>query len=228
VYRITISKEAAEVNPATMVMTRRRAETRRRLVDAAYAVFAEMGIRDAPVEVICERAGFTRGAFYSNFGSKEELFLALYEVQMQERIGRLRAAVDEAVGSVDLKKRGAVARLAHTAGAAFVQSLAADQTWYLVHAEFRVQALRQPELRAPTAAAERRFYDALGRALTETLDRLGLRLAVEPRSAVTTIVALYEAAVVRALLEAPSPDEYLADALEVFATLIVPGEKESR
>jgi AcrR family transcriptional regulator len=217
------------VNATAAGMTRRRAETRRRLIDAAYAVFAEMGIRDAPVEVICDRAGFTRGAFYSNFASKEELYLALYEVQMQERIDRLRAAVDEAVGPVDLKKRGAVARVAHTAGAAFVQSLAADQTWYLVHAEFRIHALRQPELRAPTAAAELRFHDALAAALVDTLERHGLRLTIGARSAVTTLIALYEAVVVRALLDGPShtPDEYLADALQVFATLIVPREKDA-
>src|SRR5699024_3701144 len=66
--------------------TRRRAETRQRLMDAAYEVFAEYSIRDAPTELICDRAGFTRGAFYSNFSSKEDLFLAVFDQQLSRRV----------------------------------------------------------------------------------------------------------------------------------------------
>jgi AcrR family transcriptional regulator len=68
----------------TEKVTRRRAETRRRLVETAYAVFCETGIRDTPVELIRDRAGFTRGAFYSNFASKEELFLAVYQTTVAD------------------------------------------------------------------------------------------------------------------------------------------------
>src|SRR5690242_9331640 len=103
-------------------MTRRRAETRRRVMAAAYEVFTELGIRDAPVELICDRAGFTRGAFYSNFASKEELFLAIYEVEMQERAERLRVAVEEAVEAAP----GSVDEVLQQAGLLFMESLAAD------------------------------------------------------------------------------------------------------
>ena len=54
----------------------RRSATRDRLVDAALGVFAEKGVVGASVEEISEAAGFTRGAFYSNFESKDELCLA--------------------------------------------------------------------------------------------------------------------------------------------------------
>lgn len=60
-----------------IVSTVRRERTRRRLLDAAADVFAEEGLDATSVEAICERAGFTRGAFYSNFASKDELFLEL-------------------------------------------------------------------------------------------------------------------------------------------------------
>ncbi|QGF23226.1 TetR/AcrR family transcriptional regulator [Raineyella fluvialis] len=62
----------------------RRAETRQRLLDGAVGVFADRGVLAASVEEICDRAGFTRGAFYSNYGSKNELVLALLE-QDRER-----------------------------------------------------------------------------------------------------------------------------------------------
>jgi AcrR family transcriptional regulator len=51
----------------------RRQATRERVLEAAGEVFAERGFHGASVEDICERAGFTRGAFYSNFSSKDDL-----------------------------------------------------------------------------------------------------------------------------------------------------------
>jgi AcrR family transcriptional regulator len=60
----------------------RQAATRAALIDAAARVFAERGFMGASGEAITERAGYTRGAFYSNFGSKEELFAEL----LQERV----------------------------------------------------------------------------------------------------------------------------------------------
>jgi AcrR family transcriptional regulator len=212
-------------------MTRRRAETQRRVVEAAYDVFAELGIRDAPVELICERAGFTRGAFYSNFASKEELFLAVYRTQMAERADRLRVAVEAAVAGVDPDDPEAVTQVLREAGTLFVESLAADETWYLLNTEFRAQALRQPELRASTAAAEREFHDAIAGILPVLLDRLRMRLTVEPRDAVVTLIALYETMLERAILDeledtADSP--YLTDVLpRLFAALIVPAQEKS-
>jgi AcrR family transcriptional regulator len=60
----------------------RQAATRQALVDAAALVFIERGYAASSVEAITERAGFSRGAFYSNFGSKEELFAEL----LQQRV----------------------------------------------------------------------------------------------------------------------------------------------
>jgi len=56
--------------------SRRRKATRARLLSAAAEVLSERGFHGASVEEICERAGFTRGAFYSNFAAKDDLVLA--------------------------------------------------------------------------------------------------------------------------------------------------------
>ena len=71
------------------VESARRQKTRARLLDAAFDVFAEHGVRAASVEMITEAAGFTRGAFYSNFSTKEELFFALMEREKTMRIEQL-------------------------------------------------------------------------------------------------------------------------------------------
>lgn len=207
--------------------TRRRAETRQRLVDVAYDVFAEVGIRDAPVELICERAGFTRGAFYSNFASKEALFLAVYEVQMAWRLDRLRTAIDAAVQAVDPAAPDASDRLVSGAGLAFMESLASDKTWHLLIVEFRAQALRQPELHQPTAAAEERFRTELAEIMQQTLDRVGLRLAVEPLAAVLTITRLYEVMLEHEILDDTAHGDYLTEVLpRLFGALLVPSNPE--
>src|SRR5690606_14404116 len=60
-------------------ITRRRARTRANLLAAAFSVFAAKGFGHVSIEEICEAAGYSRGAFYSNFSSLGELFFALYE-----------------------------------------------------------------------------------------------------------------------------------------------------
>ena len=65
-----------------MTRAEQRAETRRRLLEAAARVFAERGFQGSSVDAITAEAGYSRGAFYSNFDSKEQLFAAL----LQERV----------------------------------------------------------------------------------------------------------------------------------------------
>jgi AcrR family transcriptional regulator len=57
----------------------RQARTRNDLLEAAARLFVERGFEGASIEAITERAGYTRGAFYSNFGSKAELFAELLQ-----------------------------------------------------------------------------------------------------------------------------------------------------
>src|SRR5690606_23191093 len=75
--------------------TRRRETTRRRLLDAAAQVFAEVGLDAASVEAVCDRAGFTRGAFYSNFETKDQLFLELAREVALDRVEAVRRRIGE-------------------------------------------------------------------------------------------------------------------------------------
>jgi AcrR family transcriptional regulator len=65
-----------------------RDETRRRLFDAAASVFEEVGIGGASVEVIAAAAGFTRGAFYSNFATKDELITDMLADHVDQTVRR--------------------------------------------------------------------------------------------------------------------------------------------
>lgn len=59
-----------------------REETRDRLLRAAARVFADKGIGTASIEDICDEAGFSRGAFYSNFSAKDELVVEILATHM--------------------------------------------------------------------------------------------------------------------------------------------------
>jgi AcrR family transcriptional regulator len=79
-----------------LTRSEQQARTRADLVDAAEQVFAERGFHGASVQAIAASAGYTRGAFYSNFGSKEELFAEL----LQRRVyGRYREMAARAAGA---------------------------------------------------------------------------------------------------------------------------------
>jgi AcrR family transcriptional regulator len=65
-----------------------RDDTREKLFEAAARVFEEQGIGGASIEAIAAAAGFTRGAFYSNFNSKDELIIAMIEDHVEQSIRR--------------------------------------------------------------------------------------------------------------------------------------------
>lgn len=208
--------------------TRRRAETRKRLVAVAYEVFAERGIRDTPVEAICERAGFTRGAFYSNFATKEDLFLALWQEQMQARLDRLQGIVDEVLARKesggDQSVTESLAEIART----FMEPLSADTGWYLLVTEFRAHVLRLPELRPRVLAAEEQVNEGLARALAALLDGLGAALSVPVDDVVLVLVAVYETAIERAVLAGGAlaeTDRYLTELLPgLLGALVTPAD----
>src|SRR5881392_919405 len=65
-----------------------RDDTREKLFEAAARVFEEQGIGGASIEALAAAAGFSRGAFYSNFKSKEELIIAMLEDHLEQTVTR--------------------------------------------------------------------------------------------------------------------------------------------
>lgn len=82
-----------------------RAQTRTRLLDAAEELFAQRGIAVTPIEDIAESAGFSRGAFYSNFEGKGDLVLALLERTNARDSEELDALFENSVNATDFFQR---------------------------------------------------------------------------------------------------------------------------
>ncbi|GAA4876527.1 TetR/AcrR family transcriptional regulator [Kitasatospora terrestris] len=172
--------------------TRRRPRTRAALLDAALETFAELGFRAATIEQICERAGYTRGAFYSNFSSKEELFLALFDQHSERIVARIRERID-AVADGALTLDGVAEALAEVEPA--------ERAWYLVTMEFTLHAIRDPQAAWVLARHDARLRAEIARGLTEYLARAGRTLTADPDEVARLLIALREGALAQAYVE---------------------------
>ncbi|WP_346084963.1 TetR/AcrR family transcriptional regulator, partial [Streptomyces thermocarboxydus] len=117
-------------------VTARRLRTRAHLLDAAFTVFAAKGFGHVSIEEICASAGYTRGAFYSNFAGLDELFFALY-AQRADLIAEQVAGALASDGP-DLDVAAAVDRVS--------EALLLDRDWLLVKTDFLVHAARDPRV----------------------------------------------------------------------------------
>jgi len=170
-------------------------------MDAAYEVFGEYSIRDAPTELICDRAGFTRGAFYSNFSSKEDLFLAVFDQQLSRRVEELRTTVADMLRDVAVDDVDSLREIIGRVSAAYLEPLVTDQTWYLMAVEFKAIALRDPDLFADVRESVTRLDRELAEVLTGLFDQVGIELAMPIEDAATVLSGLYEMAVDRVVFD---------------------------
>ncbi|MGY4719114.1 TetR/AcrR family transcriptional regulator [Naumannella cuiyingiana] len=151
----------------------RREQTRERLREAALEVFAERGILAGSVEEISERAGFTRGAFYSNYGSKDDLCLELLRGLVQTQVGTsLDAIARIGASAVSLDS------VAEQAADVFALLQPQDRTRALFLAEIELYAARTPEFTQRYREHERELKGAFADVMRAAVDRVGLAWAV--------------------------------------------------
>ena len=113
----------------------RTRETQARLLNAAEEVFARDGYEAAQLDEIAATAGRSKGAVYTHFKSKEDLFLALFEHRIKSYIGRLAGSLEKC----------ATRKQSLEAFREFYVGLAHDRKWHLLTLEFKLFALRHPE-----------------------------------------------------------------------------------
>lgn len=170
----------------------RRQATRRRLLDAASQVFAERGFHGASVEDICERAGFTRGAFYSNFASKDDLVIELSSEHAAAIVDRIRAAA----GVGDSPE--AVLR---DVFAALTAEGSRTEQWTLLTTEFTLHAIRDADARRAWARQQRRVRAALVEVVDETCQTHGVQLPMPTELFVRAAMALVQGSMTQRLVE---------------------------
>lgn len=178
----------------------RRAATRERLLAAAKQVFAERGIHGAAVEDICEAAGFTRGAFYSNFASKQELLVTLLGVEHDLLMARVNAVLAEepAAGPGTPDSVDVVDQIVER----FLAASPIDRESLLLQGEFQQLALRDPWAAGVLVQKDDEIQAELAALITSVLARAGRRLVVDSGDVMRTVKAVFQAAILEVHLRA--------------------------
>ena len=163
--------------------TRRRAATVERLLDAALPVFAEVGYAACSIEDLCGRAGLTRGAFYSSFSSKDELFAALMSrecardlVRAEQLLAGLGEEADPVAAAVDR----------------CTELLRQDRDWTLVSTEYALHAARHPAAAELLARARADVLAQVTACIERVTTAAGIPLAVPAADLASAVLALHE------------------------------------
>jgi AcrR family transcriptional regulator len=172
-------------------------QTRERLLEAARAAIVRGGVMAASLRGVCEAAGYTQGAFYSNFDSKDDLLLELMARHMREETQALRALI-AATATFDLD--GTLRRIAER-----LAELSQTREWSLLAVELELYAQRDATFAARYDAAKAAYHSEFAGALDELVQRYRLRPALPSLQMAIGLYALWCGFAVQGTVSAAIP-----------------------
>jgi AcrR family transcriptional regulator len=186
-----------------------RAETRRRILDAAFTVFGERGIAAAKLTEVAAAAGLTKGAVYSNFASKDELVLALMEEHAAHRLkSSLARFADAGNGGEALANVAAV----------LMHEMRTDAVWHRLLAEFFAMAHHDPKRRDALRRRRREVRETIARAIDRLAEGFDLQLPLPSPELAVILLALSNGLAVEADIDEEAvPEGLLAKVLTLIA-----------
>lgn len=170
---------ARPTSTARLSRSESRQQTRERLLEAARQAFTREGYGGASVDLIAEAAGYSKGAFYSNFESKEAIFLELLERHMGEEVAISGGFVPDEASPDD-----AIERIAKRYATDPV-----DLNWCLLSIEFALHAIRSPGFAARRSALFARHHEAVAQVITAIASRVDSKVP-DPVEAAAVFIAL--------------------------------------
>ena len=167
-------KSTTEVRPATAsslnahlvdrIRRPKREVVRRRLLDAALEVFAERGFDTANLDQVAAAAGLSKGAIYSNFTSKDDLFYAMMAEQVLARVESIRTALD--FGAVEVRDHRDLREIGDLLTEAFTE----QREWRMVFLDFWHRAVRDDDVRTRFIAHRQTMREAIAASVEEFLE----------------------------------------------------------
>ena len=163
---------------STEALTRREKQqrTRKSLLHAAARIFCKRGLEGASIDEVAQAAGYTKGAFYANFKSKEELFLVMLDERFSEELERL----DRVLAGAHEPQEEALA-----AAADFIH-FATDEEWQRLSFQFLAYAARNEEFRQELATRQK----AMRQRVAKVFERWKKGFGVEPALPIEDITAM--------------------------------------
>lgn len=157
-----------------------RLETRMRLLESAAQLFARGGYEGASVDLIAESAGYSKGAFYSNFESKEAIFLELLDAHKRREIDALAQLLARDIPASEL-----VSLIRNSES-----ERVSDFDFGLLSAEFQLQACRDKTFAKTYARLHRTHRDTMAGLVTKLFAKLHRIPPSDPKDLADIIMAL--------------------------------------
>jgi len=176
-----------------------RRQTRERLLDAAADVFKSLGYNGASLEAIAETAGYTKGAIYSNFDTKADLFKALVDRHMDAEIA-IQArqfagkSLEEVIGELD---------------DVFERQVERDPRWAALEIEFALAGMRDPEVRRRLVAGSEDLRDRSGASIDALLAKADRTTSFTGRELSVLFSAMATGLALQRMLEPDTVDPHL-------------------
>lgn len=157
-----------------------RAQTRSTLISVGRKHFLRYGLGGAVAETIAEDAGYSRGALYSNFDGKEELFLAVIREEQERHANAFQAIIkEEPSGKAQLRKvRDAIA------------DLLTDPDWIVLRAEFEAGALHNENIRKNFVKVHRQQIRDGGKLLRDLARSSDVHMNLKPNEFILIMINL--------------------------------------
>jgi AcrR family transcriptional regulator len=195
---------------------RRRQQTREHLLAAAAQVFADRGFHGASLDEVAAVAGFTKGAVYSNFKNKEDLFLALFKANYDKEMNALRATIEASEVAPE-------SRLSDFAALIWEQSHNPGN-FGVLYQEFWLYAARNPEAREQLTRLEDENVRGIAEILEAERKRQGIAPLESPERVARVIAVLFHGIGLLGVLQPEVADEAL---IETAIALVARGLGEA-
>jgi AcrR family transcriptional regulator len=187
----------------------KREANRDRILRAARDVFGARGYYAATIEEIADEAGLSNGAIYYNFQNKEELFLALLDARLDERLEHAREMLAPGAGPEPTVERGLIDEARD-----ITRSFKESREWRLLLLEFVAYAARNPTFAARFTEHKRRLRAELAGTLEQHLSARAITPAMPIEQLAMAVTGLANGLAVEELSDPGSvADELLGDAL---------------
>ncbi len=185
----------------------RQAATRAALLKAASRTICERGMEGASIDLIASEAGYTKGAFYANFASKEAMFLAILDEKFDAEMERLQAAMSGA---------GEPAAQARLAAEDFLTYVDRDPQWPRLYQEFATHAARNEQFRTILAERQRGLHERMAAIFARWTDAQGVQPTLPHEDVAAMIFAMADGFLLNRIIDPRLDNGLYATMCEVF------------
>ncbi|CAM5779509.1 TetR/AcrR family transcriptional regulator [Brevibacillus borstelensis] len=184
----------------------RKQETRQLLLESAAKTFAQLGFHGASVDKIAEFAGFSKGAVYAHFQSKEELFLAILEQQMKLHVHTIHKIISQ---------QPSLEHFHETMNRYFHSARQQTRTWSMLNMEFLLYAMREESVRQKWSSMILESAEQLSKTIEEMMAKEHCEASLSAEEMAWTLLSLENGmAIFSSIVENAAPPDLFGKALQ--------------